>query len=939
MSSTIQIDQLPSATVVGAADLMPVQQAIDGVVRSANAAQVLSAAGGATVQSLTAEANARANGDAVNAAAAATAQASAIAAQETANAAQPAIAANAGKVLTGPASLGGAPGTLAVGGANGLIQADAAGNISAQTVIPAGSVSPIALAAVAANAAPVAQPVGATTLPIADSIGSHAFFANNDIIPRIHLTNLAGNSAPVIALMGDSTGLPGDANGNPNGVDASQVLWAALKSGLRRQNPGATFNFDVAYASGNPATGPDAGNFSIGSTSWQHAFYTGTYLSANGFNIPPQFTDLTLTWLQAVQATNPDVLFLNFGINYPDQGFYSTVPAAQNALYQIELILAQVATWAKVPNVIFITNATINRNVTSGLNNFAPSPIESYKGVAAAVRTFCRSAGALFNSAWSSVANLQQFGLIDIGRVYLARTWGIDVDNQYLKADASAVVSGIPITNAWQTIANTTDGDFALGFTIPSGGNLAVRNAGVTSMQLMLNGWNSQRLTLLFQSSGNITCQYAPTSNATYKASGTSIAAPAGDVTVLISARNEHLRVTINGIVSLDAQVPRFVNGGPIAFEANAAPSPALALNVTSFYSGRGTATSIAFTDDAYWGGLGNTQPVLTIGPVGGNGDNHPSSISTAAIHYQVINASNLAAPPPDSAAMSSAGSRLFLASGSGAIPPSANLFRVIGVGGGQGGAGGATITTSGSGGGGGGTGAKVDTGWLPVAQLPSLAYIATVGAGGMGGAAGASGGAGTNSTLVFGSQTFTFPGGSSTGPTAGSASASAGGRGGGTPYLTGGATAGNAGNATVFYGGIAATGGGCTSAGVPSGAAQNTTAGGPGVGAAGGGLLSGVAVAGASGGTAYGPGGFTAGGMGGAVAGGAGRDGTSQTVWPVYPDGSGGGGGGANAAGIGGAGGSGGQPGAGGGGGGSGTTGGGQGGAGGAGMIFVEWC
>jgi parallel beta-helix repeat protein len=65
--------------------------------------------------------------------------------------AQPSIAANAGKVLTGPATLGGTLGTLSVGGDNGLVETDASGNITAQTVLATGATTARALGAIAAD--------------------------------------------------------------------------------------------------------------------------------------------------------------------------------------------------------------------------------------------------------------------------------------------------------------------------------------------------------------------------------------------------------------------------------------------------------------------------------------------------------------------------------------------------------------------------------------------------------------------------------------------------------------------------------------------------------------------------------------------------------------------------------------------------------------------
>ncbi len=94
---------------------------------------------------ITSEATTRAAADTADAAAAAAAQLTANTALATANAAEPAIAAAPGRVLTGPAVAGGPLGTLAVGGAGGVVLADSFGNISGQTVLPAGGSVALAL--------------------------------------------------------------------------------------------------------------------------------------------------------------------------------------------------------------------------------------------------------------------------------------------------------------------------------------------------------------------------------------------------------------------------------------------------------------------------------------------------------------------------------------------------------------------------------------------------------------------------------------------------------------------------------------------------------------------------------------------------------------------------------------------------------------------------
>jgi len=533
------------------------------------------------------------------------------------------------------AALGlGSAAALAAGGPGGAAVLDASGNASALNVLATGGSTTASLAAVAANAAPVVSPIGQTSLRSSSALGAPLLWAGNDIIPEIHLSNLYGNSSPVLAMIGDSTGTPGDAMGNPNGVDPSQVLWAAVKNALRRQNPQATWNFDTA-------NNVDAGNFCIGGTSWSHVLETGSALAAGGVALPSWFTNTALTWLATVQASNPDILIFDMGINFADQGFTATVPAGSNALVELQLILAGIATWAKVPNILFITNKVINRNITSGSGNFAPTPIEAYRGVAGAIRTFCKSSGALFTSGWP--ANMQQFGLIDCNRSYHAKVWGIDVANQYLKAQPPSVVNGLSLTSTAFQFGTTTDGDFAFTLVFSATAS-ALNSAGAGTIDFNFNGWSTQKLRLIIGTTGTVAPRYSPTvvigSNAIQGATVT----PSGNLTVTVAFRGEHLQVYIGSTLSLDAKAPRFVNGGPVTILSVSAPTSAITFNVTEFYEGFGTKTPIAFTDDYAWGGYGNSAATFG-GACGGNGENHPPSHLVAAIDYQVLESSNLKAP------------------------------------------------------------------------------------------------------------------------------------------------------------------------------------------------------------------------------------------------------------------------------------------------------
>ena len=87
-----------------------------------------------------------------------------------------------------------------------------------------------------------------------------------DLIPKVHLSNLAGQTSAVVDFIGDSTTTETD-----NPVDTSQTIFDAICAEMTRQNPLISFTFN---------------NRGIGGTNWSDPMLTGTQLSTAGFVVP-----------------------------------------------------------------------------------------------------------------------------------------------------------------------------------------------------------------------------------------------------------------------------------------------------------------------------------------------------------------------------------------------------------------------------------------------------------------------------------------------------------------------------------------------------------------------------------------------------------------------------------------------------------------------------
>lgn len=430
----------------------------------------------------------------------------------------------------------------------------------------------------------------------------------DDVIPKFHLTQLSGGGSKKVVIMGDSTATDTQTLGNA--IEQTQTIWGALKTELVRQNPDITFTFVNRY---------------IGGAAWSNPLQTGT---ATGLSLPSWFATPGNTWLSYIEAEAPDLLFILLGTNFPQAG----LAGGSSVTTYIRQIFENINGWAKVPNIILITNKVANP--APGGEWLAQQ--ERWKAMSSFLRTFAKTSA----KGYTSFGNIDYVGCIDIGRRYIALTEGYDPHIQYLTIKPSAVVSGV--TAFPYTVARSTHGDYYLKFVLKgaAGGSWNTVN-GVTSIDIKCSEFLGNRLRLVVGTTGNFAPYYeldggtsAPAQQGSTKSSS-----GGGDVTVELTFKAERVIVIIDGTECLNTVGPRLISAYDVIVTLNGTVTGTPTMDVSAFYDGTGVAIPKICSPTEMWGVApsGGTQ--------GGNGVNHPNSVSNAMFDYAVIEATNLTAP------------------------------------------------------------------------------------------------------------------------------------------------------------------------------------------------------------------------------------------------------------------------------------------------------
>jgi hypothetical protein len=400
------------------------------------------------------------------------------------------------------------------------------------------------------------------------------------------LRRYAGTETPVCVIIGDSTSTE-----LADSVHPIETLWGQITRALRRANPTKTHSFF---------------NRGIGATNFNNLNQTGDDIPAT---LPSWFVDPSQTWLSYVEALNPDVLFICSGIN--------TSNAAQ--IQYIRTTLETLAGWARVPDIVFVTNKLLNPDATSGQVALRNDQVAQ----AAGVRHIVRSQAAGFN-----VQGLPRLGLLDFGRYYCQAFEGFDPCYQGL-ASLSQTFSGIT-TFPYELPA--CDGDFDVEISFPgqlSTDLLTGSNLLFISLADFFQGstpWHRVRIGAgVGNNNTQIICENATVTGIT--------AAAATPLTVRVLARDERIVVVVNGVTTYDGPVARYQHVFRPQISFSSPPPNGTTMTVTAFRAGRRRLTSPFLTADQVWGLPGGD----------GNEINHPSSAGVAALDGVVLDAQNLA--------------------------------------------------------------------------------------------------------------------------------------------------------------------------------------------------------------------------------------------------------------------------------------------------------
>lgn len=414
---------------------------------------------------------------------------------------------------------------------------------------------------------------------------SSSVIVDNNIIPEKHLRQFAQEDNPVIVIAGDSlsTDKPTITH------DEIDSMWGMIQRTMTKQNHDLNFDFQ---------------NRAIGSSTWTNV-NPNTNLEDTGLTLPSWAGAGTQPWLDYIEALNPDVLFLAWGMN--DTKNFVTA--------QFRAVLDHLQTWSKVPDIIFI-------------NTMVPSRMTNMDGIS----DFLSQEGRDFNAGYIRTwAEYQGYGLIDLNRQYNILRYGIDVTkSKLLKTTTSRVSTSTTYTVpdieeckdfGWDIDFNNISGTFwgsELRFAIsPHSPNFS----------------NSESFVDISDDGGFLKIELIDNDDVPgrYFTNTTLIVTPAisSNFNITFFVKSGYLSILLDDVVLYEGRVRR--HGGifrPKVSFANLSVEPMEAF----FFMGESISYSSVITDRDMWGGGDG-------GVEGGNDINHPTSLGANTVYSPLFDA------------------------------------------------------------------------------------------------------------------------------------------------------------------------------------------------------------------------------------------------------------------------------------------------------------
>lgn len=418
------------------------------------------------------------------------------------------------------------------------------------------------------------------------------FQPSTDINPARHLRNLARTAAPVVVMMGDSIASEG-----PDAQASTVSMWSVIKERMQDQNPDKAFTF---Y------------NRAIGGQTWLNANSTPSAF-------PSWYTVPANSWLSYVQTLAPDVLFLAFGMNDAN-GFNSG---------GLTGALATINGWAKVPDIIFVTNPVPALSALypdgSGTGFVAQVFQEGRDYVAGYERTYARQRG---------------YGLLDINRMFVASRDGYDTQSGILK-----LIETVAAT-AYTAVAAAKDFAFACVCT------------GIWTEGRVLKikcGLGANDAIFITKTGGNFVVSGFTDAVGTYKTVATGVTIPATPFYFEVSVFGDIARVLIdstttgyNGLgktVIAEFQTIRYggIHSPLMEWQATPGSGPFSSITYLAGYGDQKYKQTA--TDSDIFSTSDNTSAMKT--PYGGNGINHYSARGVEMIVRPVVEAADFRSTQP----------------------------------------------------------------------------------------------------------------------------------------------------------------------------------------------------------------------------------------------------------------------------------------------------
>lgn len=309
-------------------------------------------------------------------------------------------------------------------------------------------------------------------------------------------------------------------------------------------------------------------------------------------------------WREYVRDTNPDLLFIAFGMN-------GTSTTVESTKANLDSIMTYIGTWSKKPTVVLITN------FTPKLGYVEQPEIDKRNAIARSTRAY---------------AKLKGLGLIDVNKVYRILRYG--------KNDAIGIAEKIRGFDGWQHDNGVTGDSSTRAYT---GGKYSKRQAPVNfKVRARFSVVAGNVLGFKFRNTGIVFFNTNDKNIKIYKALGSSnVIAQKNDVTLTVGNHYLSLLVCENkAVVYLDDVEVLSTTDVFFDFSDN--------LVQVGYEIGGGTIDNVEITEF----NSRSVTPMLTdediVGkyilgdytikyPYGGNGVNHPTSGGLLNLYYRGI--------------------------------------------------------------------------------------------------------------------------------------------------------------------------------------------------------------------------------------------------------------------------------------------------------------